>query len=188
MIDFTPDYENALLSQIFTKPSLIEEHLITTDLFEDKDNRTFFEAMQAARNKGLKPDLVSISDELDRAGHVELITKRTWLTKQCQESRKCPAQVSEAKHFINYLSLKHGIASNKELTSLFMFKSKIVSTLNYTTFSNRLDVDTSLMSEVSKIEADLDLKPSGIQGNIYTLEAILRKSAIPEKVECLGLV
>jgi len=58
-----------------TKPSLIEEHLITTDLFEDKDNRTFFEAMQAARNKGLKPDLVSISDELDRAGHVELITK-----------------------------------------------------------------------------------------------------------------
>lgn len=75
MIDFTPDYENALLSQIFTKPSLIEEHLITTDLFEDKDNRTFFEAMQAARNKGLKPDLVSISDELNRAGHVELITK-----------------------------------------------------------------------------------------------------------------
>ena len=119
---------------------------------------------------------------------VELITKRTWLTKQGQESRKCPAQVSEAKHLINYLSLKHGIASNKELTSLFMFKSKIVSTLNYKTFSNRLDVDTSLMSEVSKIEADLDLKPSGIQGNIYTLEAILRKSAIPEKVECLGIV
>lgn len=74
MTDNTPEYENAILSQILWKPSIVEEFLITSELFDDHDNQAIFDAIQAVRNKGLKPDLITVSDELREKGHDDLVS------------------------------------------------------------------------------------------------------------------
>ncbi|OQB98784.1 MAG: Replicative DNA helicase [Spirochaetes bacterium ADurb.Bin110] len=65
-------YETALLGQVLNIPSIIEEHSISAELFEDRNYRTIFEAVQRARNKGLKPDLLTIGEELRTVGREDL--------------------------------------------------------------------------------------------------------------------
>lgn len=66
------EYERVLLGQILNKPSIIEEHSITAQIFEERDYRTIFDAIQTTRNQGLKPDLLTVSEELRHGGNGDL--------------------------------------------------------------------------------------------------------------------
>lgn len=66
------EYELALLGQILSKPSIVEEYSITAQFFDNPAHRGIYNAIQETRNKGLKPDLLTISDELEHTGHGDL--------------------------------------------------------------------------------------------------------------------
>jgi len=70
MFDY-PAFEEHLIGQILGKPEIIDEYLVSINLFYDSFCRDVFSAIMAARERGPAIDDLIILDELKKAGHGE---------------------------------------------------------------------------------------------------------------------
>jgi len=68
MLDY-PAFEEHLLGQVLRSPGIIDEHLITLNLFNDPFRRNVFSAVMAGREKSPSPDELIVLEELKKAGH-----------------------------------------------------------------------------------------------------------------------
>ena len=73
------EYESELLAQVKTKPALIDELYLDSSFFTNPTYRTLFEALEAVRNAGLKPDDLTVAEQLNKSGRADLISSYAML-------------------------------------------------------------------------------------------------------------
>lgn len=63
------EHERALIGAVLMAPECIDEHGLTPDLFAAPDLAAIFRAVEIVRRKGVKVDLISVSDALTESSH-----------------------------------------------------------------------------------------------------------------------
>ena len=149
--------ERVFLGHLIARPEIIDGIDIPDSLFYSHNNSAIFEAIRKAREGGIKPDLIMISDELIKAGHRDLLGVLSAIEK--------PQEFETHTYYFEKL-LEY--SRKREI-------KKVVAKMNE-------DIDNPMISSIELADKALESLSEAIQKTNVVVQSPTIKSIIPEYV------